>query len=283
MKEKLSKVGTKIKTWGREFWYFISSMLFLKNFGGMLGILLLFFGITVLFLKCYTNHGNMVELTSFVNMTYKEALAIADDKDLELMILDSIFDPRQEPGTVISQTPKAETSVKEGRTIYLTVTKFIADEFQLPPFSESSYDYSVYSRKLTKKQVKSKIVERVFDARQANESIVHIKYKGEIFEDRDIKRGVKVAKGSTVEFVVTKRQSSVVQIPKLVCQPFDEAKFLATNSSLKIGEVIEDNTVTSRANAYVWKQEPTYASQKMIDKGAAVKVYLTENLPASCN
>ena len=283
MKEKLSLVGTKLKTWGKEFWYFISSLLFVKNIGGMLGAMLLFLGITVLFLKCYTHHGDTIELDNFVDMTYQEAMKVADDKDLELVILDSIFFPNREPGMITSQTPKPESSVKEGRTVYLTVTKFIADEFPLPLFSESSYDYSVYSRKLAKKEVKTEIVERVFDARQANESIVHIKYKDQIIEDSDIKAGVNIPKGSTLQFVVTKRNSSVVQIPKLVCQSYDEAKFLAINSSLKIGEVIVDNTVVNRADAYVWKQEPSYASQKMIDKGAAVKIYLTENQPSGCN
>jgi D-alanine-D-alanine ligase len=283
MKEKLSLVGTKLKTWGKEFWYFISSLLFVKNFGGMLGALVLFLGITILFLKCYTNHGDAIELDNFVDMTYQEAMEVADNKDLDLVILDSIFDPKREPGMVISQTPKSASLVKEGRTIYLTVTKFIADEFPLPPFSESSYDYSVYARKLAKKQVKTEIVERVFDARQANESIVHIKYKDRIIEDSDIKSGVSIPKGSTLQFVVTKKNSSVVQIPKLVCQSYDEAKFLAINSSLKIGEVIVDNTVINRADAYVWKQEPAYASKKMIDKGAAVKIYLTENQPTGCN
>lgn len=283
MKDKLNKLGKTLKKWAKEFWYFISSLLFLKNLGGMIGALLLFLGITVLFLKCYTRHGDTLQVNDFVGMTYKEAQAVANKVDFELEIMDSVFIPEREPGMVLDQSPKPMSQVKEGRSIYLTVTKFQADMVELPVFSESSYDFKLYEKKLHRKNIKTKIVERVFDARQASNSIVYLMYDGEKYEDADIKKGVEVPMGSTLEFVVTKRESSVVQIPNLVCQAYDEAKFLITNSSLQVGDVVEDNSVTSQASAYVWKQEPSYARQKMIDKGARIKIYLTQYQPDDCN
>lgn len=282
MKDKLNKLGETLKKWAKEFWYFVSSLLFLKNFGGMLGALLLFFGIIVLFLKCYTRHGDSLEVTNFVGMTYQEAEKVANEVDLELEIMDSVFIPDREPGMVLSQSPKPMSQVKEGRSIYLTVTKFQADMVPLPVFSESSYDFNLYQKKLRRKNINAKIVDRVFDARQAANSIVFLVYDGDKYEDDDIQRGVDVPMGSTIEFVVTKRESSVVQVPNLVCQAYDEAEFLTTNSSLKIGEVIEDNTVTSRTSAYVWKQKPAYARDKMIDKGAGMTIYLTQYQPDGC-
>jgi len=283
MKDKLSKLGKALKKGAKEFWYFISSLLFVKNLGGMIGALLLFFGITVLFLKCYTRHGDTLQVDDFVGMTYQEAQKVANKVDLDLEIMDSVFIPEREPGMVLEQSPKPMSQVKEGRSIYLTVTKFQPDMVSLPIFSESSYDYKLYQKKLRRKSINTEIVETVFDARQASNSIVYLMYDGEKYEDSDIKKGVEVPMGCTVQFVVTKRESSVVQIPNLVCQAYDEAKFLTTNSSLQIGEVIEDNSVTSRSSAYVWKQQPAYARQKMINKGGNIKIYLTQYQPDDCD
>lgn len=282
MKEKLNEIGGKLKNGAKEFWYFLSSMVFLKNFGGMIGALLLFFLTVVLFLKCYTNHGDSLNVNDFVGMTYSEALKVANKADLELVILDSVFIVDREPGMVLQQTPKAMSQVKEGRSIYLTVTKFQPDEVLLPELAESSYDYNLYEKKLKRKNINCEVVERVFDARQADNTILYLMYDGEKYEDRDIKRGVEIPMGATVEFVVTQRESSTVQVPNLVCQTHDAANFLITNSSLQVGEVIEDNTVTSRSSAYVWKQEPAYSPQKMMDKGAAVTIYLTQYEPDGC-
>ena len=223
-----------------------------------------------------------MQVNDFVGMTYAEANKVANKVDLDLEIMDSVFIADREPGMVLEQNPKPMSQVKEGRSIYLTVTKFQPDLVLLPELSESSYDFTLYQKKLRRKSINSEVVERVFDARQAANSILYIIYDGEKYEDSDIKKGVEVPMGGTVEFVITERVSRTVQIPNLICQAYDEAKFLTTNSSLKIGEVIEDNTVTSRSTAYVWKQEPTYASQTMIDKGSPIKIYLTQYPPDSC-
>jgi len=282
MKEKLNLLGNKLKYWAKELWYFISSVLFLKNFAGMIGSLVILLLLTVWFLRCYTDHGDAIPVSDFVGMTYAEAMKVANKADLSLQIMDSVFIVNREPGMVLDQSPKPGLQVKEGRSIYLTITKFQPDMFPLPILAESSYDYNLYKKILKRKGITAEIKERVFDPRQAANSIVYLEYDGERIEDSDIKKGVEIPMGDTINFVITESVSRTVQIPSLICKTYDEAEFLISNSALSLGNVIEDGTVGSRADAYVWKQEPGYTPSTQINKGTSITVYLTGDLPNRC-
>ena len=79
--------------------------------GGLLLVL------TLWWLRCYTNHGESIEVPNFVGSSYKEALRIAKAKDFNVAITDSIYLEGKLPGEVLTQNPKAKSFVKEGRTI----------------------------------------------------------------------------------------------------------------------------------------------------------------------
>lgn len=95
-----------------------------------------------------------------------------------------------------------------------------------------------------------------------------------------IRRGVKVPKGATLEFVITERITNEVAIPNLVCKRYDAADFLISTSNLVVGQVFGD--VADRSNAYVYKQDPPYVSGKMIRKGESINLYLSSSLPRAC-
>jgi beta-lactam-binding protein with PASTA domain len=173
--------------------------------------------------------------------------------------------------------------VKEGRKIYVTVTKSETEKVRLPLLSESSYDYDRYSAKLQARwSIKSRIKERVFDRRQAENTIVHLFYNGSMVTERDIKDGFEVPMGATLEFVVTERLSNEMEIPDLRCMTFDAAEFLASTSNLNIGEIIDDETVTSRPSAYVYRQEPAPDTAQTIRMGSQINVWLTQSKPEDC-
>ncbi|MDF1864149.1 MAG: PASTA domain-containing protein [Saprospiraceae bacterium] len=275
LKEKLKKIWS-------EFWLFATSFFFLKNFAAMISVLVFFFVMTNLWLKCYTRHGESVVLENFEGKTLSEAKELAKKHDFRFEVIDSVWYANKKPGVITNQEPKANSPVKKYRTVYLTISKFKAEEVSLPLFGESSYNYSSYSRKLGRKDIHTTIKDKIFDPRQANNSIVHFFYKGKKITDKDIKEGFKASKGDTLQFIVTERTSNSVSIPNLVCIPFSEAEFMLSGSRLSVGEISEDGTVTNRANAYVWKQMPAYRRNRIVQIGTQVDLYLTQEIPDGC-
>ena len=66
MKENLSKIWEKIKHFGLEVFAFVTSKIFIKNFAGVIGMLIVLFFFTTTWLKCYTNHGEAIHMTNYV-------------------------------------------------------------------------------------------------------------------------------------------------------------------------------------------------------------------------
>jgi eukaryotic-like serine/threonine-protein kinase len=90
----------------------------------VLKIVLLYLGILLfswLFLRWYTDHGEFVAVPDLKGQTVVEAQQALSDRDLGYEIIDSIWDSEAVPGSVVEQSPAAESQVKEGRIIYLTV------------------------------------------------------------------------------------------------------------------------------------------------------------------
>jgi eukaryotic-like serine/threonine-protein kinase len=72
-------------------------------------------------LMWYTDHGEYISVPDLHEMTLDEAIATLEERDLEYLVIDSLYDKKAKPGTVIEQSPAPESQVKEGRQVFLTV------------------------------------------------------------------------------------------------------------------------------------------------------------------
>ncbi|MEK7256246.1 MAG: PASTA domain-containing protein, partial [Bacteroidota bacterium] len=239
-----------LKYYLREIWLFLSSPIFLINFAKMVAVVLGLALLTGWALRCHTRHGESVQLNDFTGKHLTDAKRESRDKGFRFEVIDSIWQEGKPGGIIIKQTPNPLSRVKEGRKIYVTVTQWNAEMVRLPLLVESSYDYDRYAAKLAKRSIKARIKERVFDRRQAENTILYLYYEGKKVDETDIKNGFEVPMGATLEFVVTERLTNELQVPDLVCMNFSAAEFLVSNSNLNIGEVVADATVTDRNVAY---------------------------------
>ena len=109
-----------------------------------LGMVLILLLIVNWSLGIYTRHGQSLEVPSVKGKSMQQAIDILDDANLEYKILDSAFMADMPPSSVLEQTPRAGTKVKQGRTIYLTVNSFNA-----PTVEAVSYTHlDVYKRQI---------------------------------------------------------------------------------------------------------------------------------------
>ncbi|MCC6461118.1 MAG: PASTA domain-containing protein [Saprospiraceae bacterium] len=276
----MQKIWLKIRRIGFELYCFFTAPLVVKNCLGLFSFLTGLFLLTFWWLKCYTNHGESLQVPNFVGMGYREATQKARARDFEVIVNDSIYVPGKPPGEVVAQNPEPESRVKEGRTLYFTVTKNNPDIIKLPELAGSD-DYDLYSRKISRLGLKPRILSRVADPILEPNTIVAVLYRGDTITEK-IRRGYQLEMGATLDFVVSEQVTLTVSIPDCVCQTYDAAKFLISSSQLNIGTVQRDASVTDEQNAYVWRQFPKYDANGTMRVGEQIDLYITQEKPAGC-
>ncbi|MBK7410605.1 MAG: PASTA domain-containing protein [Saprospirales bacterium] len=273
------QVLPRLKTYWLELRLFLTSLFFWKSFSAMVGAALLLTSLIFFWMKCYTNHGQSVQVQDYTNMTVKEATAKARNRSFRVEVIDSIWRDGIEPNIVLEQTPNPFSRVKEKRTIYLTVSKNTAEEVTLPTLV-GNYDYFQYQKKLANKGVYTSIRERIFDNKQAENTILYFFYKDEKITETSLKSGVRIPKGSTLEFVITERGGELVEVPDFTCKQLTAAEFLIATLDLNIGNIKSDVTVTDQTSAYVYNQKPEPG--QTIRVGEQVDLYITQDPPLGC-
>lgn len=273
----MEKPPTPLQQWVISTREFFTSPYFLRNLGVLLGFLFVFITLLSFALRLYTRHGESLTVPKYEGMHVDEAIRKAKSRSFSVVVLDSIYEIDKVPGTVFQQDPKPSSRVKQNRTIYLSIYSKTPPEIELPTLV-GSYNFEQYAKKLSILKLKAVIKERVFDSVQEENTIQYFFYDGQKITDNDLRKGVKVPQGSTLEFVVTQRHTGMVAIPNLVCQQYKAAHFLITSMNLSVGavygEVFDD--------AYVWKQEPEYIEGQMIRIGEQINIYLTNTRPQGC-
>jgi UDP-N-acetylmuramate--alanine ligase len=270
----------KLRRYALEIYAFLTAPLVVKNCLGMLAVITGLMLSTMWWLKCYTNHGESVEVPSYEGMSFREASRKARSRDFNVAISDSIYVPGKAPGEIISQNPKAQSRVKEGRTIYFTIAKNNPDIVKLPDLVGSD-DYDLYSRKLSRLGLKPRIVARVADPRLEPNTIVSAIYRGDTIT-RNLRTGFSAEMGATIDFVVSEQVTMTVSIPDCVCQTLDAARFLIKTNNLSVGTIIANASVTDQESAYVWRQSPRFDPNGTMRVGEQVDLWLTQEKPATC-
>ncbi len=259
---------------------FLKHPLFLRNFAGLLGAVLLFYLLTTWVLKIYTRHGESLQVPNYVGMDLDDALAKARQQRFKIVVIDSFFDSSHDPNTIFQQDPRPLQRAKEGRTIYVSKYRITPDSVILPSLMSAGYNFNQYAINLKRLDVQAVVKERVFDSKQEENSIQHFFHRDRKITDDMLRSGVKVPKGATLEFVITERLSSNVPIPDLICKRYDAAVFLLSSSNLSLGNIYGD--VANRQEAYVYRQEPEYMPGQVIAQGQQISIYLTLTRPAGC-
>ncbi|MCB0595728.1 MAG: PASTA domain-containing protein, partial [Phaeodactylibacter sp.] len=157
---------------------FLSSAVFLRNFGAIAGVLLLFFLLATWFLRIYTHHGESLQVPSYLGMDLRDAERKARRQDFKLAVIDSFFDSSQIPNTIYQQDPKPLQRAKRGRTIYVSKYRITPDSAILPTMVSAGYNYTQYAIKLKRLDIKATVKERVFDSKQEENSILYFYHKG---------------------------------------------------------------------------------------------------------
>ncbi|MBB4079636.1 D-alanine-D-alanine ligase [Lewinella aquimaris] len=254
-----------------------AALLWLKNIGAALLLLTVLFLLLKTGLNLYTNHGESMVIPTFEGMQIDEARRVAEQEGLNIDVTIGAFDPAKPAGLVVQQQPRVGSRVKNNRTVYLTVLSEDAPDVVLPSLV-GNYDYNQYVRLLKVKNIKYRVREREFDAKQEDGTILYLYYDDRKITDEDLREGVRVPMGSTIDFVITQRKGGKVTLPDYRCQQYGTAEFAITGSQLVIGRVSGD--FTDRYQAYITGTEPVAGT--VLETGAKVNLVLSDTPPDGC-
>lgn len=158
-----------------------------KKYAIMINLLIIiaiaFLGIAIVYLcvALFTKHGEETKVPKVENMSYTQAIELLHAKGFNVDIRDSLFRDDIKPGYVIEQFPRALSTVKPGRKIFLYINAVHPKEVVM----DDGSDYTSMALKdWSYRQARSRLMElgfknvRTITVLGADDRVVKILAKG---------------------------------------------------------------------------------------------------------
>ena len=122
----------------KDFFSFQKNKFFWINIISMVVVIIAVTWGTLAWLDSYTRHGEAHIVPDVKNKNIAEATKILSDGTMKSIVIDSNYVKGVPAGMVLEQTPAAGARVKEGRTVYLTITTTSVPLVSLPDIIDNS-------------------------------------------------------------------------------------------------------------------------------------------------
>lgn len=153
----------------------------------------------MLFTSWYTRHGQSINVPKVMGMPIEAAEALLDDQDLEMVIIDSVYDEDQKPNTIVEQDPIFDAKVKPGRKVYVSINTGIKPKVRMPKLINGSSNLAkVLLQNVGLRLGKIDSVKSSFGPGL----VIRQRYNG-----RDIAPNMPLDKGAIIDIVVSKKMS----------------------------------------------------------------------------
>lgn len=238
----------------------------LVHIGIILALLVaLFLAFFFLYLPFTTNHGQTITVPDVTRLSMDEMQNIVDDRDLRYEVSDCTFVAGAQPLTVIQQYPRPNAKVKEGRKIYLTVTKRTAPMVAMPKL----VDMIDRSAVLMLKSLGLEEGEKTYRPDVAKNAVLRQLYNG-----KEIAPGTPVPKGARIDLEIGDGLGNTMfAIPDVVGLPLDEAEAAIVGSNLKVGTKISVDDPEKEVGTVV-RQRPEARSGERIRVGETMDLWV---------
>lgn len=236
----------------------------------LFGLIFIIIAISIIFLwlNLSTNHGDEYSVPNFSGLKVGQAAKEADDINLLIEVVDSVYNGPGKRGTIIDQNPPPDFKVKSHRKVFVTIKSVNPKIIEMPNFIyktliQAKSDIETYGLRIGQISYKPSTYDNV---------VLKQKYKG-----REILAGTKIPQGASIELVLGKSSTLGSAItPDLTGLTNEEAELEAAEFMLNIGAVLYDKTIKTYAdslNAVVLSQSPDY--KKRIRPGGEIDIVLT--------
>ncbi len=245
---------------------FLKTRFFWINILVIFTVIIMSIGLVYKWLDSYTDHGNSVSVPDLKGMNIQKVNDFLRTKNLSFKIADSsVYLLDQKPGTIVEQDPQPDEKVKQGRTIYLTITRSSAPMVKVPALK----DVSLRQAEAILAASGLRMGEQIFKPDLAKNAVLSMMING-----RELKAGTDVPKGSAIDLIVGDGLgNTIVTVPSLIGLTYDEALFVLKGSSLNIGSLFFDGVIKDTLNAKIYDQNPA-PDNNTINQGEAIDLYL---------
>ncbi len=190
-----------------EIFRFIFSKVFLKQLAMAVVIIGILIFLLSKWLNTYTNHDQKIEVPDLGKKSVEQVEQILDSLSLEFKVIDSAsYNPSFPKKSIIDQTPKAGSFVKEKRKIYLTINPSGYRKVKIPKF---------YGK--TKRQVSAHLQSlglKINSESQYVPDIAKDVVRGLSYKGKRIKEGDFVVKNETVTLILGDGNSDSRYVPE---------------------------------------------------------------------
>ena len=211
----------------------------------LVGILLAIgiFYIFLFSLKWITHHGNSRSVPDVMGKTFDEARKELHKLGFEVEIQDSIYVDTIAPLTVIKQFPESDAKVKVNRSVYLTISRAVPPEVEMP----NLVGFSFRSAEMVLKNMNLRIGDTTFKPDFAKNSVL----------EQSVSPGTKLPMGSVINLVLSDGIGLLqFTVPDIIGMKLSEAKILIDSLGLILGPIIPTGEISDTLNSYIWKQNP---------------------------
>lgn len=188
----------------------------------------LFLAFFFVYMPWTTNHGQTITVPDLGRMSTDELKAFLEDRDLRYEVNDCTYVAGREPLTVVAQYPRAGAKVKEGRKIYLTITRRTAPTIAMPKLTDQALriaELILKNNGLVRGEIR-------YVPDPAKNAVLRQFHNG-----REIAPGAPITKGSTIDLELGAGLGNSFAVPNVVDKPLDEARLIIQGSNLKVGTI----------------------------------------------
>ncbi|MDP4280805.1 MAG: PASTA domain-containing protein [Bacteroidota bacterium] len=187
-----------------DFFRFLASKKFLKNFAWAIVLSILFMWIVMLILRVYTRHESYYTVPDFSGKTVDDLTTSSSYRNFEFVVIDSIYDPEKPKGTVLNQDPLPKANVKSGRKIYLTIVSIIPEKTVVPDLKSLTLRQAINTLTATGFKIGHISYVQSFDADAVQQ---------QMFNGKVLTPGTKLEKGSLIDLSVGMGSRGKADVP----------------------------------------------------------------------
>lgn len=211
-----------------------------------------------------TRHGKVEKVPNVVGQISDQAISTLESSDLRVEIQDSVFIDSLPRGCVVRQSPDGNEDVKIGRTVYLTINRWVAPLIEMPDL----HGFSITSAQMLLSNLGLKVGSLSYVADMAKNAV-----KSQLLNGQELAPGTRVPAGSVISLVLGNGESTTdVKVPSLIGMTLAEAKSYVRSFHLSIGDISADPDVVDENSAVVYSQSPSSGSRTEQNSRISVKI-----------
>ena len=250
-----------------DFIQFIKTSSFWKN-AAIAFFVSVFLVVGVIQLMAFsTRQGEKIKLPNLLNVELKQVPKMLQGININYLVIDSVYNPKEKPGIVIRQIPEAGEFVKANRFVYLYITTVTPPKLQMPKLidrslRQASFMIESYGLKLGK-------------VRYVSNPCKHCVLR-QFFKGREILPNDTIRKGSVIDLEVGKGESNgSVSVPVLTGMRFCQAREKLRSMSLSIGSVVCSGVIVDTCDAIIQRQVPEAGNDVYLTPGAVIDLFIS--------